>query len=206
MIEERKDLGGAVDFTMMYVAHDAFTRDLRRIATACARGVGLAPQTRASWTMFAEQLHAHHGAEDAFLWPALRAQPLTPGELQLVDAMESEHAEIDPHLERVADAFSHDDATGVCAGVQALHDGLAAHLRHEENDALPLIASRLGADGWAAVGQQMSQSQGGGLDAALRYLTWVLDDAPAAVERKVLGMLPPAVQELYHRDRGGRTA
>ena len=38
MTSEPTPLTGQVDFTMMYVAHDAFARDLHRMAAASERG------------------------------------------------------------------------------------------------------------------------------------------------------------------------
>jgi hypothetical protein len=39
----RGRLAGEVDFTMMYVAHDPFGRDLARLINAAATGQGLTP-------------------------------------------------------------------------------------------------------------------------------------------------------------------
>ena len=56
---ERTPLNGVVDFTMMYVAHDAFTRDLRRLAAAGEQGAH-SPQWLGIWATFTKQLHIHH--------------------------------------------------------------------------------------------------------------------------------------------------
>lgn len=198
MTEQRRIVDGRVDFTMMYVAHDAFTRDLDRIAIAAQRGEAFTARTRAGWAMFAEQLHLHHRAEDTFLWPVLRAKPLRPNEVLVLDAMEMEHAEIDPHLEQVEHAFADCAAAELITGVQALRELLAAHLRHEENDALPLVDTHLGTDGWAEFGRAIRRTQGG-LRAGAAYLPWVLDGAPAAVQHRVLAMLPTPARVLYRR-------
>jgi hypothetical protein len=61
MTGERTPLDGKVDFTMMYVAHDAFTRDVHRMAVASERGLAWTPETQAGWAIFTKQLHVHSG-------------------------------------------------------------------------------------------------------------------------------------------------
>lgn len=198
MTDQRRTLNSGVDFTFMYVTHDAFARDLRRIAVACERGDTFTPRTRAGWAMFAEQLHIHHTTEDASLWPRLRAQPLQPDEVMVLDAMEMEHVQIDPQLEHIESAFADCDADSLLAGVQVLSLGLAAHMRHEENDALPLVDRYLGTKGWNEVGRAFRKSQGG-LRGATAYLPWVLDGASAEMQRRVFAQLPPPARVLYRR-------
>ncbi len=48
---------GKVDFTFMYAAHDAFSRDLRRPAAAVEAGRAAEPAVRAGWATFKHQLH-----------------------------------------------------------------------------------------------------------------------------------------------------
>ena len=62
----------AIDFTMMYVTHDAFRRDLGRFTAASAAGTAHAPGVRAGWENFKAQLLLHHSVEDTHLWPRVR--------------------------------------------------------------------------------------------------------------------------------------
>ncbi|MBF6228660.1 hypothetical protein IU470_26580 [Nocardia abscessus] len=55
----------SIDFTIMYATHDAFRRDLTRLATAAAAGHADAPGIHAGWANFTRQLHVHHTVEDA---------------------------------------------------------------------------------------------------------------------------------------------
>ena len=197
MTGERRVLDGAVDFTMMYVAHDAFTRDLRRMARASERGQAWTAEAQAGWAMFTKQLHVHHTTEDTSLWPRLRAQPLRPDEVAVMDAMEAEHAQIDPQLERVDRALAERDADGLVDGVHALAAGLSAHMRHEENEALPLVETYLGPAGWAAFGRDIRRTQG--LRAGAAYLPWVLDSAAPEMRAKVLDVLPLPARILCRR-------
>jgi hypothetical protein len=189
MTIERIPLNGKVDFTMMYVAHDAFTRDVHRMAVASERGLAWTPETQAGWAMFTKQLHVHHTTEDTSLWPQLRAQPLRPDEVAILDQMETEHAQIDPELERVDRALAEHDPKRLVDSVHTLAASLMAHMRHEENEALPLIDTHLGPSGWDAFGREIRKTQGG-LRGGATYLPWVLDGASLSMQADVLALLP----------------
>jgi hemerythrin-like domain-containing protein len=133
---DRVPLTGKVDFTMMYAAHDAFTRDLQRLTTGVEVGQTAEPAVRAGWAMFKKQLHIHHTAEDTSLWPVLRAKVTRPDDVAVLDAMVAEHARIDPQLEAVNEALAASDRGNLTESVQALTEGLTAHMLHEENAAL----------------------------------------------------------------------
>lgn len=90
-------------WTLMHAQHDAFRRDLDDLlATSADRR-----SVRARWTLFRDQLHFHHTAEDTAMWPPVRAK-LTgdPVGLALMDAMEEEHKLIDPLLAATDDALA----------------------------------------------------------------------------------------------------
>lgn len=183
-----------VDFSMMYFAHDAFIRDLRVLRAAWERGNAGGALELARWRMFTRQLEIHHRAEDTTLWPQLRARALAARDASVLDAMELEHAQLDLYLEDVEDALT-GDAAALPDAVGALADGLTAHMRHEETEALPLVAAHLGAEGWAGFGASMRKTQG--IRGAAVYLPWLLDGASEATRATVLRMLPPPVRLLY---------
>jgi hypothetical protein len=62
--EDRLVVAGKVNFTIMYAAHDAFTRDLRRLTNACTTGRAFTPHRAATWARFKTQQQIHHRAED----------------------------------------------------------------------------------------------------------------------------------------------
>jgi Hemerythrin HHE cation binding domain len=186
---------GTVDFTMMYAAHDAFARDLRRLATAAAQDRGFAPPEVARWRGLTAQLHLHHRLEDVALWPPLRQETLTPAEIDVLDAMEREHAQIDPALDAVERAIADHDTAAYAQGVRTLGEALGVHMRHEETAALPIVEARLGPAGWAAFGAQFRGAQG--VRGAAEFFPWLLDDAPPETVARVLGLLPPPVRLLY---------
>ncbi|MFG2234515.1 hemerythrin domain-containing protein [Streptomyces sp. NPDC048723] len=84
--------------------HDALRRELApldRSTTRTDRDPRQLPTT-AGWTLFKKALHAHHTAEDDALWPALRPRLAgRPKDLAPLEAMEAEHAAIDPLIERL---------------------------------------------------------------------------------------------------------
>jgi hypothetical protein len=186
---------GKVDFTFMYAAHDAFSRDLRRLAAAAGAGRAAHPAVRTGWATFKNQLHVHHTAEDKWLWPALRNKVTRADEVSVLDAMEAEHLRIDPLLSRVDASLATTGLAGLAENVSALAGALTAHMEHEEGHALPLIEAYLGAQGWAAFGKAAGKSEG--LRGAAELFPWMLDGAPADTAKRLLGMLPPPARLLY---------
>ena len=186
---------GKVDFTFMYAAHDAFTRDLLRLAAAVEGGRTADPAVRTGWATFKNQLHVHHTAEDRWLWPALRNKVTRPAEVSVLDAMEAEHARIDPLLSRVDASLAATGPAGLAENASALTSALAAHMEHEEDHALPLVEAHLGPEGWAAFGKAAGKSEG--LKGAAELFPWMLDGAPLDTSKRLLGMLPPPARLLY---------
>jgi hypothetical protein len=186
---------GRVDFTLMYAAHDAFRRDLRRLAAAVEAGRAADPAVRAGWATFASQLHIHHTAEDSWLWPALRERVTGAAEGAVLDAMDAEHARIDPMLDGVEGSLAARGRDGLAENAAALTAALTAHMEHEEDQALPLVEAYLGPEGWAGFGQAMRKSQG--LSGGAEFFPWMLDGVPADMTRRVLGVLPPPARLLY---------
>jgi Hemerythrin HHE cation binding domain len=92
-----------LDLTLMVAFHDAFRRDLGHLARAASRRPAQLDQparhtaVQAGWQLFTTQLHIHHTAEDNDLWPRMRTHLADrPDELALLQAMQDEHARIDP--------------------------------------------------------------------------------------------------------------
>ncbi len=194
----RASLAGSVDFTMMYVAHDAFNRDLQRLIRASQEGEGLSSAAIATWRSFSKQLHTHHNAEDAALWPRLYAAVSEPEEIEILTDMEAEHGSLDPRLDQIEAAIEARDATALDAELKALAQGLSAHMIHEEEAALPLLERRTGTAGWESFTKEIRDQQGG-IKGAAEYLPWVLDGATQETTTQVLSLLPPPARLLYRR-------
>jgi hypothetical protein len=192
----RAGIPGTVDFTMMYIAHDAFSRDLARLLAAAAAGQALSPAAVATWQSLSMQLHTHHTAEDTSLWPRLHQVVQDPSERRILEDMQHEHAALDPRLEQIDAAIAARDEVALVGELTIVGTRLPEHMRHEEEAALPLLERRLGQAGWDAFGAQI-RSQQGGLRGAANYLPWVLDDANPAYAAKLLGFLPAPARLMY---------
>lgn len=171
-----------IDFTMMFTVHDAFRRELRRLTDHTGDPDPL------GWRLFTRWLTVHHVTEDAVLWPMLPPHPL-------LDEMAAEHATIDPLLAAVGTALR----TGADhrPAAAALRDGLTAHLRHEEEAALPLIEATLTQEQWARFGAAHRDGIG---DDVPRYLPWLLDELPGDRRGQVLTGLKPEVRTAYETE------
>lgn len=188
--------GTTVDFSMMYFAHDAFRRDLDRLAKAVGSGRKADPAVLRGWETFKRQLHIHHVVEDEALWPAVRERATGRlGDVAVLDAMAAEHARIDPMLDRVDAGLVAGPVHALGADIGALVEMLDTHLEHEERAALPLIERTVGSAGWAAFGRATRRRAG--LRGAAEFFPWILDGAPAEARSAMLGMVPPPVRLLY---------
>jgi hypothetical protein len=197
---------GDADLTVMLAAHDAFRRDLARLAQAAAFADLPDPARRASvragWELFKRQLHLHHTAEDAIVWPALRERlPHSDHAQSVLDAMEAEHQQIDPLLAAVDDAFARaeegrrSDVRAIGDAADALATSLTGHLTHEERDGLPLIGLALTSAEWRGVGFAIVRKNG--LSAGGEMFAWLADGADPDQAAAAIGTLPPPARLAY---------
>src|SRR5919197_2017164 len=206
------DTTSHLDLTLMVAFHDAFRRDLGHLARAASRRPAELDQparrtaVQAGWELFKTELHIHHTAEDQDLWPRMRTHPANrPDELALLQAMQDEHARIDPLLAAVEAAFADRDGGHQRLGdtVDALASALSGHLSHEERDALPLIDRSLSQAEWQAFGNDQRRRIGG-IRGAAQLFPWLLDEASPEQIQAVLAGLPPPLRGGYRRGRGPR--
>ncbi|WP_436774859.1 hemerythrin domain-containing protein [Yinghuangia sp. YIM S09857] len=188
------------DMTMMFVMHDALRRELERIARIIERG-GDDPRvilhTAAGWGMFKRYLLAHHAAEDDVLLPEVRkALADRPDDLAVIDAMEEEHAAVDPGVAffDVAIADPESGADKLAMIVDRLVAGLGGHLTHEEDEALPLIDEVAGPELLDRFGAEHTRRLGAEVPV---FLPWLLDGADPAAVAAVTGRLPATVRSAY---------
>lgn len=181
-----------LDMTMMITIHDAFRRELDRLARV-VDGVNGDPHTvlRAAlgWKLFTTYLGIHHTAEDATVWGVMEERLAVSADLAVLHAMEEEHAAIDPLLGRIDEALAaaeHDQGR-LGELVAELDAGLRAHLAHEEADGLPLVDVTLTEQEWAHFAQVHLRKVGQDIGT---YMPWLLDDAAADWVETVLGRLP----------------
>lgn len=180
-----------LDLTPVRVAHAALRRDaglLARLAADSDDWPWRVLRTAVGWELFATCLHVHQAAEDEALWPVLRVVAAgRPADLALLSAMEAEHVGVSVRVAAVEDALN-DEADGPRRTgmlVDALVDTLTAHLRREEDEALPLAEELLTERQWALFGAASRRLAGPDTP---RILPWLLDGAS---EEDVAAMLAP---------------
>lgn len=189
-----------LDMTAMYVMHHALRRELEHLAKITAR-LDDDPRkllnTAVGWDLFKTSLHVHHTAEDDALWPALR-QTLAgrADDLALLEAMEAEHGAVDEVMESIDAALAAPGAELDCLGdlVDSLVTGLTGHLKHEEDQALPLIQTVATEQQWAHFGQVHGQRIGPDVS---RLLPWLLEGATEQEIATMLAPLPEPVRAAY---------
>jgi hemerythrin-like domain-containing protein len=191
---------GDADLTIMIAAHDAFRRDLTRLARTASAANLSDPVRRqsvaAGWDLFKRQLHLHHTTEDEVIWPALRARLAhSQAALSVLAAMQAEHEGIDPLLAAVDAEFRGEAEDRLADVIDALTSALTGHLAHEERDGLPLIGAALTAAQWRRVGRTMASRNG--MAASSEMFAWILDGAGREHAVATLAQLPPPLRLLY---------
>ena len=187
---------GPADLTMMYVMHHAFRRDLRDLA----RVVPVTPVEdrrawellESRWALLSDVLHNHHETEDAWLWPELLRRA-APDERALLEAMEAEHADIDPMLDACRDGLaamvahpSADLRAALAVRLAGAREALSRHLAHEESDALALLQRVMSHRDWEEVDAHFKDHLGPAL--VVRMVPWALHELPREVRRHVFAM------------------
>jgi hypothetical protein len=99
--------------------------------------------------------------------------------------MEAEHAALGPLLEAIDDAL--DDGQSAPDARAELSAQLHAHLRHEEETALPVIDCTLDTQQWLQFGEAAAAKIGRDMP---YFLPWLLDGANAERTKAILGNLP----------------
>ncbi|HEX4015346.1 MAG TPA: hemerythrin domain-containing protein [Frankiaceae bacterium] len=96
------------DLKLFLLAHRAFRREFGRLAVAASSAPVYGPRADAIEAQIGtvvRSLAHHHRGEDARIWPLLRRRD--PAAAVALDALESEHAQIDPLIAAVSDMFDH---------------------------------------------------------------------------------------------------
>jgi hemerythrin-like domain-containing protein len=143
------------DTQMMGIVHSALRRDLDRAEDILSRPT---PPRDSQRMAIAQHLHAmmdflhvHHVGEDDWLWPTIRR--LNPAASEVLDQMDADHLSIAPHMAKVkaaADAYniSGSGRESLVHALADLRDSLDPHLRREEDDMMPIVASTLTGQQW----------------------------------------------------------
>jgi len=189
-----------LDMSTMLAIHQALRRDLERLGRIAARpdaNPARLLQAAAGWQQFKTFLVAHHTAEDQALWPVLReAVAANPDQVALADALEEEHAVLEPLLAAIdAAAADPDDGHRAIGGIiDELISKLSGHLTHEETEGFALIDAALTSAQWqhfAAVNADLVRPE------APDYMPWLLSEADQQTLDAILGKFPPQLLTAY---------
>ena len=198
-----------LDMSMMFAMHDALRRELVQVARIAGQrddNPGKLLHAALGWELFKKFLLVHHQSEDDALWPVLRARVAEqPDRVAVVDAMEEEHAAIDPLLTAI-DAAAADPAYGYQRFgdiIDELVTKLTGHLAHEESDGLALIDASLTPEEWQHFAQVHTERIHS--DAPM-YMPWLLNEASPQILDAVLSKFPPPLLTAFREQWGPRYA
>jgi iron-sulfur cluster repair protein YtfE (RIC family) len=189
-----------LDMSMMFAMHDALRRDLERVGRIAGRlddDPAKLLRAASGWELFKKFLVNHHESEDEALWPVLRAAVAAhPDQEALVDALEAEHAVIDPLLRAIDLAAADPDGGHERFGglVDQLIIELSAHLTHEERDGLPLIDASVTEEEWQHFNSVNAERNRP--DAAM-FMPWLLEGADRSRLDALLGKFPPPMLPVF---------
>src|SRR5450631_1941344 len=196
----KTDPSAPADTRMMGIVHGALRRDLTRAANALsgqpfpgdAQRVAIAQHMQALMGF----LHVHHSGEDAWLWPTMRR--LNPAASDVLDQMDADHLSIAPHMGKVtaAAAAYEKSATVREALAEAINDlrcTLDPHLRREEDEMMPIVASTLTAGQWDGWEQEYYVKAKSKKDLGLEG-HWLIDGGDRAVYDHVVGKVGPVLR------------
>lgn len=145
-------------------------------------------------------LSAHHGAEDALLWPKLHAR--APEHASLLDRMEGQHANIakaDQAAASALDAWSKaPQASTGDALVEALGQLLTVldeHLREEEREILPIASRTISPEEWGEISGHAVRTFDG--DKPWLVLGLVLEQMTVEQREITFGHLPPPALAMW---------
>ena len=209
---------GPHDQTGMYVMHHAFRRDLEAFVSAIratpVREAAVWTALEHRWDRFAEILHHHHEVEDTAVWPVLVAHAEASGaaeDLATLEAMEAEHAVVDPALEACRVGFTEmrqhpcaDHRNALDVRVTAFREALLDHMRHEECEALPLLQRTMTPQEFETAEKHSRRSYPARLIPFL--VAWALLGLPDEGRRRILETAGPAYRlvDLLTRRRFAR--
>jgi hemerythrin-like domain-containing protein len=192
------------DTSDMYIPHGMFREAFRTAGDVIGTGRASDQDRVAVITSYYANvlafLHAHHGAEDAMLWPLLRER--APEQAALLNRMDSQHAAVDEVLlaaSRALDAYraapTDELGASLVVAIRRLAIELESHLVEEEREILPLAAVTVSQDEWGALpGWAMSHFTGDKVWLVLGLLFEQMTDAQVTT---TLQHVPDPVREMW---------
>jgi hypothetical protein len=192
-------------FTIVYLIHEAFRRDLGRLCSAVKASGGdqqRARQLGAHWEFVNGQLHHHHEVEDTSLWPLVRPKLVGRDEdLAVLAQMEAQHLVLLPLCAAIGEGFgslaqqpSGEKGSDLAGLIDELGAQLGSHLEEEERRCFPVIDQALTVEEFESFGKATAKAIG--MRGSARFFPWIFDQADPVECRAVLSMPPPPVRVL----------
>lgn len=202
------DPDAPADTRTMGIVHSALRRDLRRATIVLTSGEPPSEDRRRAlgdhlvWMM--AFLERHHTGEDTGLYPLVQRR--NPDAQGLLDAMDAEHQQIHPAMERVgrvAQAYAAGTADSAELG-QAIADleaVLYPHLKREEEQMMPVVSATLTRADWHRWDQEHNIKPFGVAELAATGL-WILDGQDPESDAVMSGLVPPLARFVIKRGFG----
>jgi hemerythrin-like domain-containing protein len=201
-------LDGPADTRMMGIVHSALRRDLERSRIVLTAGTVPDARRRALaehlvWMM--DFLHHHHEGEDSGLYPLVRAKDAKLG--AILDSMNSEHEAIVPAMDEVkvaARSWAQDPtiAPRVLAAIEGLDVVLGPHLKHEEEEMMPLVETVVTQREWHEWDQATNVGPKSNKQLAFEG-HWLIDNTTVRDRSTVVHLVPPVPRFFLVNFMGG---
>jgi iron-sulfur cluster repair protein YtfE (RIC family) len=192
------------DTSDMFIPHGVF-RSFFATADEVIRNVpdGDAPRAAAAHSYFDNVLRfldAHHGGEDAIIWPVLSDR--CPEAAELIGRMEKEHRSVHSLRERAGaslaawySAPNPDNARALGTALASLRAEVENHFHEEETELLPLASRNMSPEEWGALpGHAMAHFSG---DKAWLVLGLVFEQMTPQQLTSTLTHLPAPVVDMW---------
>ncbi|MBV8756423.1 MAG: hemerythrin domain-containing protein [Deltaproteobacteria bacterium] len=145
-------------------------------------------------------LDAHHGGEDAIVWPVLSERCADAA--GVIGRMEGEHATIHQLRDRAGEALAAWQASAtpangdaLSASLSALHSKVDEHFAEEEAEVLPLASQHMSPEEWGALpGHAMQHFSG---DKIWLILGLVFEQMTPEQLTTTFALLPPPVIDMW---------
>lgn len=145
-------------------------------------------------------LDAHHGGEDAIIWPLLIER--CPADVAVVSRMEGQHDAIHELRDRAETALgawtdepSQASGEKLAGALTSLQAELDVHFGEEEREILPLASKYLSPEEWAALpGHAMGHFTG---DKIWLILGLILEQMTSEERAMTLKLLPPPAVDMW---------
>jgi hypothetical protein len=179
--------------TAFSAMHDAMCRDAERLVLAAPdlAAADLVP-LRPWWSRFEQSIVHHHEREDQVVFPRLAER--SPSFEPVRTELHRDHEELDRAMDDLGSAIQRSDVVAFAPASLAFREILEDHLGREEAIVFPALIEHVGAEGFAAIEQEMSQ--GSSLREIAFELPWVLDGTGERLDAMVADMLPAPVRLL----------